>query len=276
MSMGLSCTESTAREPLSEEDIENLLYDYQLAQALAQQKQDSADIYRQVYIDAVLEKHQLTAPAFDSILLWYATHPKLFAEIFKRVEERFVANAKASPTSSTTSKNITATKKNTHDLWKGETEAFLTAENNNLFKFLQPIDTLLSQGDIFYWRFSTQWIYREGLKAASVGLMLLYENDSVAQVTNLISNSGEQALTLVARQGKVKEIRGFIQHNVRKGGGVKMLYLNHFELQLERQKETSPKKESNTNAELQEDPTNNIEKSLQDSLLRPVDQPHFR
>lgn len=231
--LGLSaCKNEYLEEPMDSKEMENLLYDYQLMEALVEQRSDSADFYHKVYMEGLLKKYDLNSAQFDSILLWYASRPKEFAEVYKSVEERLAKSSSATVAGD----NPTDIQRDSTriDLWKGVNSVILTPENKSLFTFSQPLDTATSAGDVIHWRFSSQWIYREGLKSASALFTLVFSNDSTSSTYITINSSGEQELSLPIDQDKVKEVRLAIQQNAKSEGSIKVLHLHHFFLELER------------------------------------------
>ena len=71
-----SCKPSVPSEYIQPDDMEDILYDYHVAQALA--RNDGAggqlDLKKTVYYRAVLQKHGVTEAEFDSTLVYYFSH----------------------------------------------------------------------------------------------------------------------------------------------------------------------------------------------------------
>ncbi len=76
-----SCGEKRPDSVYNSRKMEEILYDYHLAQALANLRSDSADFYRNGYTAAVFEKHHTTQEIFDSSMLWYMQHIEELYEV---------------------------------------------------------------------------------------------------------------------------------------------------------------------------------------------------
>lgn len=278
-----SCRNKTAGAPVGMGQMEELLYDYQLLQATSNQMTDSVGVRKKLLMEAFLKKHKLTQANFDSALSWYAKHPEEFAKVYAAVEKRFsmprsgatdvlqkTGDTTANPVKEATPRTRTQVK----NYWQGPSSYLLTMNGRRAIAFTQSPDPSLQVGDMLVWRASTTWIYREGLKSASFVLSLVYDNDSVAHRTMLVSTTGGQTLTIPIER-KVKAIRGFIQQNGRADEGVKLLYVNNIALEVEKGVATTiddaaqRKADSIANRE-------RLEQRIQDSLLRPSKEPHFR
>ena len=67
--------------------MENILYDYHLAQAITA-NQSSSSYEKKLPINYVLEKHGVTKAVFDSSLVWYTRYPKQMLRIYSNLESR--------------------------------------------------------------------------------------------------------------------------------------------------------------------------------------------
>lgn len=84
----LSCT-NRPENILPPSKMEDVLYDYHIAQALAGKfsRLESDSVW--LYFEAVYKKHNISEADFDSSLVYYNRHPKELKDIYNRVEERF-------------------------------------------------------------------------------------------------------------------------------------------------------------------------------------------
>ena len=64
------------------EELEDLLYDYHVAQAMAETGGDSMNFKRYSYVQAVFEKHGVSEAEFDSTMVWYASHATYLNDIY--------------------------------------------------------------------------------------------------------------------------------------------------------------------------------------------------
>lgn len=74
---------------LSSGKMEDVLYDYHLAQGMLEQlPADQREKMAQAYIDAVFEKYHITEGEFDSSLIWYNRHSSDLKKIYANIQER--------------------------------------------------------------------------------------------------------------------------------------------------------------------------------------------
>ena len=93
--MVVGCKPSVPSEYIQPDDLENILYDYHVAEAMARNGNSmDADYNQTKYFLAVLEKHHVTEADFDSSLVYYYTHAERLKDIYSRVQARLVYDAK--------------------------------------------------------------------------------------------------------------------------------------------------------------------------------------
>ncbi len=93
LSVSVSCIDRPA-EVLSDEQMVDLLVDVHRSEGLLDLQSSSSyadEEYQQSVMAAVLVKHGVTRAQYDSSLMWYANHLKLFVRVYSHVEERLVA-----------------------------------------------------------------------------------------------------------------------------------------------------------------------------------------
>ncbi len=237
MSLALAaCKNDVPDGILSDEDMENVLYDYHTAQKLgrnpaaAELTGDKSVAYNEnYYVRAALKKHHLTEADFDRSLQWYTRHSDRLFNIYKKLDERMSAEMGAQVASSSGSK-ARETQGDTANIWQGAQSVLLTSVGNNRMTFEQKADTLLKEGDNLQLNFNTHWIYREGSKTAVAQLVLVYPNDSVQCVTRNFGASGYQSLSIRVGKKPVQAIRGFIYQQVEWSDKPKILTLTNINL----------------------------------------------
>ena len=84
----LSC-EQRPEGILSKGEMEDVLYDYHLAQAMADWVPGHEGESNQPYIDAVFRKHGITQAEFDSSLVWYNAHASDLKDIYESLKDRY-------------------------------------------------------------------------------------------------------------------------------------------------------------------------------------------
>lgn len=85
----MACEDERPSNILSFGKMEDVLYDYHLAQGMLEQvPADDREKMAQAYIDAVFEKYNITEAEFDSSLIWYNRHTEDLTEIYANIQER--------------------------------------------------------------------------------------------------------------------------------------------------------------------------------------------
>lgn len=207
--MCCACQPKHPEGVVSPREMEEVLYDVHLAQAMARTKGDSIEYLTHLYTMAALQKHHLSMEEFDRSLTWYTRHSDKLFEIYTNVDERY-AELTSGMTWSAAPKQY-ATSGDTANIWMGRNQYLLTSGIDNHFTFSIPVDTMVSVGDKLEWMFHTQWMYPDGQKNATALLAVRYDNDSVQFVTEYIITTGRQRVQLrrVADR-KVKAVEGVV------------------------------------------------------------------
>lgn len=184
-----------------------LLFDYHLAQALAEQVPDSADVLSKIYTEAVLRKHGLTQAQFEESLKYYERHSDKLEKIYTVLDERFSAET---GTASQFIAQAGKAKGDTTNIWPDSPFVLLAANGRNHFEFTLPVDTGFRPGDKLEWTFNTHFLYRDGLKRAVAVIYAVYDNDSVAAVRYSFSSSSRQSVHIQLGRMGVKRVEGFV------------------------------------------------------------------
>ena len=186
--------------------MEDVLYDYHLARAIALSEGKPEAERDRRYEEAVFAKYGITAEEFYASVRYYEAHPKELAKIYANLNERFGGTA-ATPAQQTA--NAPDARQGS-DIWPASRFFVLSSREVNRydFDFAAPQD--FNKGDRLEWTFDLQWIYPEGRKNGNALLVLHFENDSTATFSQPLYGTGRQ--TLIAPIGAVKpqRISGFI------------------------------------------------------------------
>ena len=235
--LAVSCTPSVPSQYIQPDEMEDILYDYHVAQAMSKTiGSGNYEYNKQLYIDAVLKKHGVSEADFDSSLVYYYTRADRFHEIYVRVSERLNEEAKllgASVGDISRYSQYSATG-DTANIWSDAFDALLIPRpTQNRFDFTIKVDTTFHLGDSFMFQFVSEYLYQNGSKDAVVCIVTKYEGDSILQTTNHVSVSGLAQMRVPAnREKKLKEMRGFIYLN--DGGDIsetrKMMYVSQLQL----------------------------------------------
>lgn len=206
-----ACSQRADDGVLSQNEMEDVLYDYYLAQALAADRAHAGDtLSAEDYADMVLAKHGISQATFDTSLLWYSRNSEAFYEVYERINQRL---DRALGQVSTPSDNATrfATSGDTANVWAGRSVYLLLPMSYaNALHFTQATDTLLRANDKIEWHFQSDFAYMSGNKSAIALLAIYYDNDSIATAVSRIYGNGAQVLSLVAANRPTKKVYGHI------------------------------------------------------------------
>ena len=215
MMMVVGCKPTVPSEYIQPDDLEDILYEYHVAEAMARNGNSMDAEYNQTkYFLAVLEKHHVTEAVFDSSLVYYYTHAERLKNIYSRVQERLINDAKRLGASVGDINRYSQYSESgdTANIWRNETAMLLIpCPTKNRFDFVVKADSTFMVGDSFMFQFVAEHIWQTGSKDAVVCIKTTYEKDSVLQSVNHVSISGITQLRVpYNKTHKIKELRGFI------------------------------------------------------------------
>ena len=273
----ISCKPQVPSEYIQPDDMEDLIYDYHLAQGIADQQQDGNNDYnRRLTFEMVLKQHGVTQAEFDSSLVYYYTRADRFQEIYKRVQSRLNEEAEKYGAPVNEVHNIAANSLSgdTADVWTGKRALMLLNDRPyHLYSFTQHADTSFHAGDSFMMTFSTTWLMHNGNRQATVYLAITYANDSTTKSFTTISSTGNSSLRIPYCKEPVKDIRGFIMCGMRpntdKSNNLCLLFINNIQLARFHNKLVEQPDESH---DLKSDSLLKIkpDSAIHDSLQKPV------
>lgn len=187
---------------LSERAMVDVLYDYQLALALASEQTAEGKLaeteYR--YTQAVFRKHMITDQEFQLSLAHYARDPKTMLDITKRVTRRFEEQGGISGTNDPFASAGIA--QDTVVLYRNAGGVVLSANGHTSHSVNIPVGSNLN-ADRLVVSFLARWICREGIKSGAVLITANFDNDSIAQRSESIREYGyTQGITIAVPDGR--------------------------------------------------------------------------
>lgn len=259
----VGCRNSTPDNIISPSKMEDILYDYHLAQAMGQMS-DSADYETSLYSEAVFRKYGITQADFDNSMEFYSRHADELFKIYQKLNVRYGSNRNLSAAST-----VHSVASDTSLLWTGNLFNMLNANGDNHVEFDVLTDTTVHAGSQLIMRFSTQWIYHEGEKSAILNLTVHYRNDSTMVLTRNIFDSGEQVVSCWVGNKPVRSITGFIYQATTWSERPKLLLIRQPELLCVNPKLGIRKKVSTPRGDsLHLSAPQRAEQRVQDSILR--------
>lgn len=232
-----SCKPSIPGKYLSKGQMEDILYDYHLAEAMARTgNRDDMVTYR----EAILKKHDVCSADFDSSMVYYMRHTQLLGDIYKNLQERMEDEAKslgADVNSFNRFGNVA--QGDTANVWNGSTSLVMSAiKPFNYSSFEIPVDSGFHKGDKLMLDFDAQFIFQDGMRDGIAYIAVTFQNDSVASTNAHISGSQHYSLQLEDRDSLgIKSVKGYFlltNGNYNYDGGsettLKLMFLQNIEM----------------------------------------------
>lgn len=194
--------------------MEDILYDYHIAKAMADEVPYNESYKKVLYVESVFQKHGITQAEFDTSMVWFSRHPDVLTKIYEQVKERLkkerdginhlIALRDNKPKESKPGDSI--------DVWIGRRLYQLTGMPlDNKLTFKLPVDTNFKQRDTLRWAVRFSCLEVDSIFAPQMALQILYEKDTLSCGPVSIYSEGLHALTLSADTlGEMKEVQGFI------------------------------------------------------------------
>ena len=210
------CKPTVPGKYIQPDDMEDLLYDYHLADAMAMNQSSGGDMSynRMLYREAVLKKYGITQEELDSSLVYYYRDTERLKDIYNHLAKRFSDEAVALGASANDINLYSAEgiKGDTANVWvSGRTTILLPQAPDNLVSFVVKADTAYHPGDKMMLNFDAQYIIQDGSRDAQALLAVRFDNDSVAKQFMHISSNTHYSLQLSDKSGLgIKEVRGFV------------------------------------------------------------------
>lgn len=213
----LSCKPRVPSEYIQPEEMEDILYDYYIADGMAncEEGEYQEQVYNTgLYKLAVLKKHGITQAEFDSSLIYYSRHADRLHAIYENIEKR-LGNAAISMGASSGGLHQFGTSvanSDTTDIWNNERACVLLPQSPfNVLSYSLKADTAYHKGDRFILSFDTHFIYQDGTKDGVAMLALRLSNDSIVSHTIHLSSDYHYTLSIVDDMHLgIKDVYGFI------------------------------------------------------------------
>lgn len=215
----ISCEKDTSNI-LSKGKMEDVLYDYHLAQSMLEQlNYEERQKLAQAYIDAVFEKNNVTEAEFDSSLIYYNRHADELLSIYNNIKERYEEKNQELSLVTGNSEMLTVFSNNsdTTNIWNGANLIVLRGkEGINYETFNIPTDSSFYKQDRFILA-CEPIIMRENESDrnsyVNVGLTIRYKDGKTLGSTTRLSDSRSMRITLTGNVGKeIESVSGFFYY----------------------------------------------------------------
>lgn len=198
----LACKPSVPRHIIQPDDMEDILVDYYLAKAMAQQTgkgQADHDFKQNLYIEGAFQKHGITQAEFDSAIIYYYAHAERLQEMYKHVGTRLEKQAIRLGATEGEIGRYAALNANgdTANIWSERTNLLLTPQlPRNKMEFELEADTSSRAGDVFLLHFMSDFMFQSGTKEGVAVLNVYYEEDTIVSKAVHFSSSGMNRLRI--------------------------------------------------------------------------------
>ena len=168
-----ACKPSIPTEIIQPDDMEDLLYDYYVAQNITGDQRDGYD-YRAKYNNGlVFKKHGVTEAEFDSSLVYYYNHIEDLYKIYESVQARLSneaieLGASVGDVERYMKRSLSG---DTMDIWTGHRHHLLFPQPPyNIFQFVQKADTACRANDSYMMTFGSSFLVQSGARSATAVL----------------------------------------------------------------------------------------------------------
>jgi len=216
----IACEEDRPSNILSQGKMEDVLYDYHLAQAMIDQLDiEEREKMAQAYIDAVYEKYDITEAEFDSSLVYYNRNAKELNEIYANLRERY-EDYNRELSLATGNDVMTAYSQNgdTANIWSGAKLVMLkNKEGLNYSSFTFNSDSSFHRKDKFLLICNTILISETNNSSDSyvnIGLTITYKDGKTTASTIRTSSTREMQLNVASNDDKdIQSVSGYFYYN---------------------------------------------------------------
>lgn len=221
---------------LSENQMEDLLYDYHMAKALGENLPYGENYKRALYMEYVFKKHQTTEAVFDSSMVWYTRHADVLSKIYENINKRFKEEQDA------VNRLIAIRDKKVKESPAGDSINVWTLNSvmhltncslGNKITFSIPSDTNFKAKDTLQWEINYRFVHTKPDTTESVimAMAVHYANDSIISQMKRIVHSGMYTIRLHADTlGDIKDIKGFVYYTGGSKDTIRHLFMDQISL----------------------------------------------
>ena len=233
-----ACKPGTPSKYIQPNDMENILVDYYMAKALAQNDRtpyDDRGYTEALYMEDVLRRHGVTQEELDSSLVYYFTRADRFKPIFERVSDRLdkqalELGASEGEIGKYAQYNTTG---DTANVWSDRSTALLLPfPPYNRWEFQIDCDSTYRRGDELMLMFMSDYMFQTGNKSGMAYLAADY-GDTVVSRNVHFSASGLTKLQMPQDSMRVmRTVKGFfyLDGGTEQTTSTRLLFLNSVQL----------------------------------------------
>lgn len=210
------CKPRVPREYIQPDDMEDILYDWYVAQIMAEDghKGGDRDYAMHAYKLQVLQKHGVSEADFDTALVYYTRHADRLNTMYKNIEDRLAEQAIALGADAREISHYGANvaEGDTANIWPGERSLVLSQQAPyNHFSFSIEADTSFHKGDRVILSLDSRFIVQQGSHTGTAMLAIVFDNDSIASRTTQMRKNSHYSVELTDNDSAgIREVKGFI------------------------------------------------------------------
>ena len=211
----VGCKPGVPNQYIQPDDMEDILYDYHIADGMVSTRPGETADLTQAYHVAVLKKHHVTQSEFDSSMVYYMENAEILHTIYENLSERLQEESRRLGGPAMTASGMYPANGDTTNIWRRPSFMVLTSKAPfNYQSFSIRTDTTYHAGDMLTLSFSSQFIFQDGIRDGNVVLALVLKNDSVITRNLRISTDMQNVLQISDDNFVgIKEIKGYFQLN---------------------------------------------------------------
>lgn len=214
LSLLSACADKPKGNVIPPDKLEDVLYDYHLAQVMISDLPSSQRYKKDLYFDYVYDKHGVTKAEIDSSLVYYARYPEGLSEVYTNLSKRIEADIQRMENEGQLIKarKAVAVAGDSVDIWYNARVVQMTSSPlaNSRYAFTIPADTNFKAGDHLTWCGKVLFLDDDidSLhRYLHLNLKVEYVNDSIVSTDTLLYTSGDFVIT-AADTALVKNIEG--------------------------------------------------------------------
>ncbi len=190
-----SCDVDIPSGIISKSKMTNLLYDYHMAQQMANVMEGDVDKQRYVLIHKVFEKYGVTESEFDSSMVWYSGNSMYLVDIYADIDARMKREMKQLGLDDVIDEyaNLSETG-DTARIWSRTNLWLKNNMRENILSFNIKSDSTFLLGDTYLLRFNNKFISTENRRESYAMISARYDNDSVSSQAIRVGGNHETKL----------------------------------------------------------------------------------
>lgn len=217
----LCACDNTPRGVISKGKMEDILFDYHLAQTMIYDLgRDEQDDKAQEYIDAVFRKHGITQEEFDSSLVWYSRNSKVYHEIYSDLKDRFdkMNNELQLQNGNKDMMAVFSNGGDTTNIWGAQKLIILrNHELMNKESFTIKADTSFHKSDSYILMCKANMLLEnrnDRREYVAVGMSITYKDGTTVGSSRQISTNEKIQITVASNDSvEISKITGFFYFN---------------------------------------------------------------